>query len=138
MYRPRRRLRRKRKLQEQLSSALRAQHAYKLGPEVGKAKIVAAQAEVASLGQSNRLLESKLRAAERSIAYRTSLLATARDERDDLKTENMCVLLGPATVCTAAALRTLPAMCGVSGRNETQTGSRTTEVPDMCRGGDHW
>ena len=77
--------------QEQLSSALRVQHAYRMGSEVGKAKIVAAQAEVASLEQSNRLLESKLRAAERSIAYRTSLLGKARDERDDLKTENMCV-----------------------------------------------
>ena len=77
--------------QEQLSSALRVQHAYKMGSEVGKAKIVAAQTEAASLKQSNRLLESKLRATERSVAYRTKLLAKARDERDDLKTERMCV-----------------------------------------------
>ena len=94
MYRPRSSKRAEARAQEQLSSALRVQHAYsyRMGSEVGKAKIVAAHTEVASLRQSNGLLESKLRAAERSITYRTKLLAKARDERDHgLKTERMCV-----------------------------------------------
>ena len=69
--------------QGQLSDALRVQHAYRLGSKAGKRKLTAAQAEVTFLERTNELLESKLRAPVRDIAYRTSLLAKARDERDD-------------------------------------------------------
>ena len=80
------------KVHAQLSSALRVQHAYKLGSDVGKAKVVAAQAEVAALERSNKLLESRLRSAEIGLAHRAKLLSTARNEADDLKTDRMCVL----------------------------------------------
>ena len=80
------------KAHEQLSSALKVQHAYKRGSEVGKAGVVAARAEVTALERSNKLLESRLRSAEIGLAYRAKLLSTARDEVDDLKTDRVCVL----------------------------------------------
>ena len=55
--------------QEKLSSAPRVLHTYRVGSQVSKAKTVAAQAKVASLEQSNKLLESELRAAERRKTF---------------------------------------------------------------------
>jgi hypothetical protein len=75
-----------------LSSALRVQHAYRLGSEVSMTKVVAAQAEVAALKLSNKLLESRLRSAEIGLAHRAKLLSTARNEIDDLQTDRMCVI----------------------------------------------
>ena len=80
------------KVRNQLSSALEVQRAYKRGSEVGKARIVAARAEVTALEQSNKLLESRLRSADIGLTHRAKLLATARNEADDLKTDCMCVL----------------------------------------------
>ena len=80
------------RVRDQLSNALEAQRAYKRESEVGGAKVVAARVEVTALEQSNRLLESRLRSAEIGRTHLAKLLATARNELDNLKTDRMCVL----------------------------------------------
>ena len=114
------------KTQEQLSSALRVQHAYRVESEVSKAKM-------ASLEQSNRLLESKLCAAERSIAYRIKLLAKTRDERDDLKAERMCVLCWERQSCALLLSGAHYPMCVECLHDMTDALSGESPLCPMCR-----